>query len=103
MGFVSRAASVIVLFQEAREFVVIEPAPVGVQAIEEFEFADSENRHGSTGMSRSTTTSRSMAIRVVITSCAVRRFERRYKVHDECRSAGIALWRPGTAGSHPPV
>jgi hypothetical protein len=44
MGFMS-VACVVVLFQQTREFVPIEPPPAGPQAGEKFEFAAGENRH----------------------------------------------------------
>jgi hypothetical protein len=47
MGFVSGVACVI-LFQETRELVPIEPPPACLQAGEKFEFAAGENRHDNT-------------------------------------------------------
>jgi len=44
MGFVS-VACVVILFQETRELVPIEPPPACPQAGEKFEFAAGENRH----------------------------------------------------------
>jgi len=44
MGFVS-LAWVVILFQETRELVPIEPPPACPQAREKFEFAAGENRH----------------------------------------------------------
>ena len=45
MGFVSGVASCVILLQETREFVAIEPSPAGVQVDEEFKFAAREDRH----------------------------------------------------------
>jgi hypothetical protein len=44
MGFVS-VARVVILFQQTRELVPIEPPPACLQAGEKFEFAAGENRH----------------------------------------------------------
>jgi hypothetical protein len=38
-------AGVVILLQEAGEFVAIQPPPAGPQAGEKFEFADGRNRH----------------------------------------------------------
>jgi hypothetical protein len=46
MGFVSGVAGVVILFQETRELIPVEPAPACAQAAEKFEFANGENRHG---------------------------------------------------------
>ena len=45
MSFVSGVAWVVILFQETRELVPIEPPPACLQAGEKFEFAAGENRH----------------------------------------------------------
>src|ERR1700716_4155344 len=45
MGFVSGVAWVVILFQETRELVPIEPPPAFPQAGETFEFAACRNRH----------------------------------------------------------
>jgi len=44
-GFVPRVAGGVILFEKAREFVPIEPAPACPQAGEKFEFARCKNRH----------------------------------------------------------
>jgi hypothetical protein len=56
MGFVSGAASDVILFQQARELDPVERCPAALQAGEKFEFAASEYRHGETGMPKSGTT-----------------------------------------------
>ena len=50
-GVVADVASVVILVQETREFVVVEPAPACVQAAQEFELAACEYRHGSAQIS----------------------------------------------------
>jgi hypothetical protein len=45
MGFVPGVARVVILFQQTRELVPIEPPPACPQAGEKFEFAAGENRH----------------------------------------------------------
>ena len=47
MGFEPSVAWVVILPQETRELVPIEPAPAYPQAGEKFEFAACENRHNS--------------------------------------------------------
>jgi hypothetical protein len=54
MGFLSGVVSVIILFEETREFIPIECPPTCVQAGEKFEFVIGENRH-QTSESRSKT------------------------------------------------
>ncbi len=53
MGFTPGATSVVILFQEAREFVPIEPPPACLQAGEKFEFVACEDRHKNAGKPRS--------------------------------------------------
>jgi hypothetical protein len=53
MGFVSGAASDLLLFEQARELDPIARRPAALQADEKFEFAACEYRHGKAGMLKS--------------------------------------------------
>src|SRR5882724_3915717 len=107
MGFVS-VACVVILFQQTRELVPIEPPPACPQAGEKFEFAAGENRHenacfGAGTNRRSQATSRSAAGHRVIISFAFQRIACRCRGRHERPFAYIPLSLPGTSGTCPPA
>jgi hypothetical protein len=100
-GFGSGVAWAVIVFQETRELVPIEPPPACPQAGEKFEFAACENRHNS---ARLDACGRAKRARLqVIISFAFRRIACRCKGRHECPSACIPLSPPGTSGTCPPA
>ena len=92
-GFVFGGPRPVILFQETREFVPIEPAPACPQANEKLEFAACEYRHANPPPGQ----------RRAVTSFACRRIASRCKGQHKLPSACIVLSLPDTPANCTPA